>query len=117
LKDENALALIQSIVSDEVFVHIENCSDSWSAWKILKDLFDSQTEAKRVDLQLKLLQQKLVVGGDVMEYISRLKNIKQEIAKAGFAKIEDSLMVTILILGFPESYKHFLETLANVEII
>jgi hypothetical protein len=97
LKDENALALIQSTVSDEVFVHIENCIDSWSAWKILKDLFDSQTEAKRVDLQLNLLQQKLVVGGDVMEYISRLKNIKQEISKASFAKIEDSLMVTILI--------------------
>jgi hypothetical protein len=84
LKYENALALIQSTISDEVFVHIENCSDSWSAWKTLKDLFDSQTKAKRVDLQLKLLQQKLVVGGDVMEYISRLKNIKQDDCKGRF---------------------------------
>jgi hypothetical protein len=111
LKDEKALALIQSTVSDDVFVHIENCIDSWSAWKILKDLFDKKTQAKQVDLQLMLLQQKLVVGGDVMEYISRLKNIKQEISKVGFAKIEDSMMVTILISGFPDTYKNFLETL------
>jgi len=46
------------------------------------------------------LQENLVVGGDVMEYISRLKNIKQEISKVGFSKIENSMMVTILISGF-----------------
>ena len=67
MKDEKALALIHSIVSNEVFVHIENCSDSWSAWKTLKDLFDSQPEAKRVDLQLNLSQQKLTKGVDVIE--------------------------------------------------
>jgi hypothetical protein len=80
LKDENALALIQSIVSNEVFVHIENCSDSWSSWEILKYLFDLQIEDKRVNIQINLLQKKLIVGGDVMEYISGLKNIKQEIS-------------------------------------
>ena len=67
LKDEKALALIQSIVSNEVFGHIENCSDSWYAWKTRKDLFYSQPEATRVDLQLKLLQQKLTNRGVVME--------------------------------------------------
>ena len=107
LKDEKALALIHSTVSDDIYVHIENSSDAWSAWKTLKDLFDSQSEAKKIDLQLKLFQQKLSLGGDVMEYISRLKNIKQEISRAGFGKIEDSMMVTILIAGFPETYKHF----------
>jgi len=56
LKYENSLALIQSIISDEVFVHIENCIDSWSARKTLKYLFDSQNEAKRVDIKLNLLQ-------------------------------------------------------------
>ena len=46
-----------------------------------------------------------------MEYISILKNIKNEISRMGFGKIEDSMMVTILIAGLPETYKHFLETL------
>jgi hypothetical protein len=62
LKDEKALALTHSIVSNEVFIHIENCGDAWSTWKTLKNLFDSQLEVKRVDLQLKLLQQKLNEG-------------------------------------------------------
>ena len=47
-------------------------------------MFDSQLEAKRVDLQLKLLQQKLNVWEYVMEYISILKIIRQDITKAGF---------------------------------
>jgi hypothetical protein len=94
-----------------MYVHIENASDAWSAWKTFKDLFDTQPETKRVDLQLKLLQQKLTEGGDVLEYISRLKNIKQDISKAGFIVVDDNLMTMILIAGLSSSYKHFLETL------
>ena len=58
-----------------------------------------------------MLQQKLTEGGDVLEYLSRLKNIKQEIINAGFPTIDDSFMVTIVIVGLPSSYTHFLETL------
>jgi hypothetical protein len=80
-----------------MYIHIENALDAWYAWKILKDLFDTQPEIKRVDLQLKLLQQKLIDGGDVLEYISILKNIKLEISKVRFTKVDDSLMETILL--------------------
>ena len=31
LKDEKALALLRSSVSDEMFVHIENAKDAWNA--------------------------------------------------------------------------------------
>jgi hypothetical protein len=94
-----------------MYVHIENTTDAWSALKVFKDLFDTQPKSKKFDLQLKLLQQKLTEGGDVHEYISRLKNIKQEILNASFQAIDDSFMTTILIVGLPSSYTHFLETL------
>jgi hypothetical protein len=58
-----------------------------------------------------LLQHKLPEGGDVHEYISRLNNIKKEILNVDFQMVDDSLMTTILIVGFPSSYTHFLETL------
>jgi hypothetical protein len=111
VKNAKALALIKASVNDEMYVHIENMTDAWSALKVYKDLFDTQPESKKVDLQLKLLQQKLIEGGDVHEYISRLKNIKQEILNAGFQAVDDSFMTTILIDGLPSSYTHFLETL------
>jgi hypothetical protein len=56
IKNSKALALIKSLVNDEMYVHIENNIDAWSALKIFKDLFDTQPESKKVDLQLKLLQ-------------------------------------------------------------
>jgi hypothetical protein len=111
VKNAKALALIKSSVNDEMYVHIENTTDAWSALKVFKDLFDTQPESKKVDLQLKFLQQKLIEGGDVHEYISRLKNIKKEILNVGFQAVDDSFMTTILIVGFPSSCTHFLETL------
>jgi hypothetical protein len=53
----------------------------------------------------------LTEGSDVHEYISRLKNIKQEIINVGFQAVDDSFMTPILIAGLPSSYTHFLETL------
>ena len=84
---KKALALIHSTVSDDIFVHIENSSSAWSAWKTLKGLFDSESEDKKIYLQLKLFQQKMSSGGDVMEYISILKNIKQENSRAVLVKL------------------------------
>jgi hypothetical protein len=111
VKNAKVLSLIKSSVNDEMYVHIENTTDGWCTSKFLKDLFDTQPESKKFDIQLKLLQHKLIEGGDVHGYISRLKNIKQEILNVGFQAIDDSFMTTILIVGFPSSYTHFLETL------
>lgn len=86
---------------------IANATDAWSALRIFKDFFDTQLKSTKVDLQLKLLQQKFTEGGDILEYISRLKNIKQEIINVGFQAVDDSFMVTILIAGLPSSYTHF----------
>ena len=47
----------------------------------------------------------------LLEYISRLKNIKKEIVNVGFQAVDDSFMTTILIAGLPYSYTHFSEAL------
>ena len=111
VKNGKALALTKASVNNEMYIHIENSSDTWTALRTFKDLFDTQPESKKVDLQLKLLQQKLTEGGDVLEYISWLKNIKQEIINVGFQVVDESFLTTILIAVLPSSYTHFLETL------
>lgn len=87
----------------KMFIHIENANDAWNAWKIFKKMFDTQSESERVELHNKLLNQKLVEEGDVLEYISHLKNIRMELIKCGFKDVEESLMTSILISGLPSS--------------
>jgi hypothetical protein len=111
LKDEKTLVLLCSFVTEHMFVHIENSKDAWSAWNLLNKFFDTSVASQRVDLQMKFLKQRLVDNGDVLEYISIIKNIHLEIIKGGFSKLEDSFIVSIVINGLPPSYNHFLETL------
>ena len=59
VKNGKALALIKALVSNEMYIHIENYLDAWTSLQTFKYLFDTQPESKKVDLQLKLLQQKL----------------------------------------------------------
>jgi hypothetical protein len=94
-----------------MFVHIENSKDVWFAWNLLNNLFDTPVASHRVDLQMKLLKQRLAENGDVLEYISRIKNIHHEIIEGGFPKLEDSFLVSIVINDLSPSYKHFLEAL------
>jgi hypothetical protein len=94
---------------------LKNSKYAWFAWNLLKNLFDTHVAYHRVDLQMKLLKQRLADNGDVLEYISRIKNIHQEIIKGGFPKLEDSFLVSIVINGLPPSSKHFLETLQIID--
>ena len=64
---------------------------------------------------MKLLSQKLWNREDVLEYISRVKNIQLDIIKGGYGKLEDSFLISILINGLPESYRQFIETLQIVD--
>ena len=73
IKNAKALALIKSFVNDEMYVHIENATDAWSALKTFKDLFDTQPESKKVDLQLQFLQQKLTEGGEFLDISQDLR--------------------------------------------
>jgi hypothetical protein len=112
LRDENELALLRSSISKHMFVHIEN---SKMHGLLGINFFDTHDASQKVDLQMKLIKQRLVDNGDVLEYISRIKNIHQEIIKGGFPKLEDNFLVSIMINGLPQSYKHFLETLQIID--
>jgi hypothetical protein len=115
LKDEKALALLCSSVTEHLFVHIENSKDAWSSWNLFKKIFNTLVASHRFDLQMKLLKQILADNGDVLEYISRIENIHRKIIKGGFPKLENSFLVSIVINGLPQSYNHFLETLQIID--
>jgi hypothetical protein len=97
LEDEKALALLHPSVTKHMFVHMKNSKYAWFDWNLLNNLFDTHVAYHRVDQQMKLLKQILADNGDVLEYISRIKKIHQEIIKGGFPKPEDSFLVSIVI--------------------
>jgi hypothetical protein len=55
LRDEKALAFLQSFVNEHMFVHIKSSTNAWSTWNPFCKIFDTPTTSQRVDLQMKLL--------------------------------------------------------------
>jgi hypothetical protein len=88
LKDEKALAFLCSFVTEHMFVHIENSKDAWSTWNLFKKIFDTHVASHRFDLQMKFLKQRLEDNGDVLEYISRIKNIHQKSSRVVFLNLK-----------------------------
>ena len=77
VKNSKALGLIKPLVNNEIYFHIENASDAWTALHTFKYLFDTQPKSNKVDIQLKSPQQKLTEDGDVLDYISRHKTSRK----------------------------------------
>ena len=63
---------------------------------------------------MNLLSQRLNDYNDVLEYIFRVKNIHQDIIKGRYGKLEDSILISILINRLLESYKHCIEILQMI---
>ena len=42
IKNAKALTLITTLVNNEMYIHIENASDAWTALHTFKDIFDTQ---------------------------------------------------------------------------
>ena len=59
LQNEKVLALIHSSLSDHLCIHIKNTLPAWTVWEQFKKLFDTPPASQRIDLQMKLLSQKL----------------------------------------------------------
>jgi transposase InsO family protein len=99
-----ALSIICLSVSDAVIPHIETVTSPSLCWTILKNLYESDSTARKIVLRNQLNSLRLEDDGSVAEFIMKAQTMLNQLASIGVIIPNGELMTNILA-NLPESYE------------
>ena len=95
-KDIKAMRIILDVVKDHVILHISAKDHAHEMWSALNGLFESTNENREMELREKLKNIKMVKGEMCMTYLTRISQVRDELAVVGVVVIGPELVQTTL---------------------
>ena len=95
-KDIKAMRIILDAVKDHVIPHISGKDHAQEMWSALTRLFQSSNENRKMVLREKLKSIKMVKGEVVMTYLTRISQVRDELAAVGVVVPSAELVQTAL---------------------
>ena len=112
-KDAQAHALIALSVKRHIVPHIRSCSTSKQAWDTLASLYAVRNEARVAYLRKQLEDVYMAENESVDVYVTRIKDLKEQLANIDEI-ISNTSLVSTLLKGLPESFQSFATTIRLV---
>jgi len=105
-----------SLLSREVLTQVATCTYDAQLWKVLEDMYASQTRARIVNTRIALTTTQKG-NMTIAEYVGKMKTLADEMATAG-KPIDDEELVSYIITGLDLEYNPVISAvLARVEPI
>jgi hypothetical protein len=104
--EAKAKSLILDGIKDHVIPHLSGKNTAKDMWKSLSDLYQPKNENKVMVLRERLRSSKMAKGEGVVPYLTRLTQIRDELAAVG-EKTEDVELVRVALNGFSKSWDVF----------
>ena len=82
-KDIKAMRIILDVVKDHVIPHISVKDHAHEMWSALTGLFQSSNENRKMGLREKLKNIKMVKGEVCMTYLTKISQVRDELATVG----------------------------------
>jgi hypothetical protein len=89
-----------------VVPHLSGKAEAKDMWKALSDSYKNKNENRVIDLRKQLRGTKMAEGEGVIPYLTRITQIRDELAIVG-EKTEDLKLVCIALDGFTKSWDVF----------
>ena len=83
-------------IRDNIIPHIRNCKTSKDTWDKLKGLYGTSDSNRILFLKTKLLSIKMEVNGPITKYLSRIKDLQDNLGDIG-EKMSSTDLVTITL--------------------
>jgi hypothetical protein len=99
VKEAKAQRIILDGVKDHLIPHLVEKKTTQEMWDALKNLFEAKNENQKMALKDKLHDTKMGKGESVSSYLTRVAQVKDELAAVGEV-ISDSELVRIALKGF-----------------
>jgi hypothetical protein len=104
--EAKAKSLILDGIKDDVIPHLSGKNTAKDMWKTLSDLYQPKNENRLMVLCERLHSSKMAKGKGVVPYLTRLTQIRDELAAVA-EKIEDAELVHVALNGFSKSWDVF----------
>ncbi|MHB1946432.1 MAG: reverse transcriptase domain-containing protein, partial [Metallibacterium sp.] len=87
--------------------------DGNKAWGILNDLFEKKDKLRAASLRVELANIRLLEGGDMEAYLTKLTRVSQDLADAQGQPIDEQELISKLFVGLPKSYSSWIAAKAE----
>jgi hypothetical protein len=112
--EAKAKSLILDGIKDHVVPHLSGKVEAKDMWKALSDLYKNKNENRVMALRKQLRETKMAKGEAVIPYLTRITQIRDELAAVG-EKTEDPELVGIALDGFTKSWDVFVRVVVARE--
>ena len=109
--ETQAKVLIRMSVKENILPHIRNSKTSKDTWDKLKGLYETSESNRILFLKTKLLSIKMDVNETMNKYISRIKDLRDNLGDIG-EEVSSTDPVSITLKGILLDYKIFISSLA-----
>lgn len=113
LRDAEALSMITGTTVDSVLPHIQLAETTWEAWKILKDLYETNNTARIFTIQNQLFMMTMGEGESINDHLVKVKIQKNQLAAVG-QKV-DSNQLAMFVSKLPQKFNGLVTTLTAGE--
>jgi hypothetical protein len=107
---QKALTILCLAVGDEVIPHIGEEQDPAKVWRIIKALYETGGNARRLLLKSTIQSLKLEEGGSVADFLKEVRDISNQLV-AIRETMPDSMLVEHVLNALPESYETFVTSI------
>eukprot|EP00253_Pinus_taeda_P007771 PITA_07771 len=83
-------------------------------WKILKDLYQNNSDQRKLALKDKLRKIKCEKGDMISTYLNKLTTYRDELGSVGITKVDDD-MVSLALLSLPKSWHSYQDSVNGRE--
>jgi hypothetical protein len=116
VKEAKDQRLILDGVKDHLIPHLDEKKTTKEMWDALKKLYEANNENWKMALKDKLHDTKMSKGESVASYLTRVAQVKYELAAVGEV-ISDSKLVRIALKGFTKECEVFMKCVVGRENI
>ena len=111
-RETKAKVLLWMFVKDSIIPHIRDCKTSKEKWEVLKGLYETTNSNRILFLKTKLLSMKMEASENIVTYVSRIKDLCDQLNAIG-DKVSNTDMVTIILKGLIRNYQYFVSSLGG----
>jgi hypothetical protein len=110
IQKNKALTMIALSVRDHVIPYIANITEPDECWEVLKNLYASSANSRKLMLKRKLTNLRMEESSSMSDFLQHLKELINELAGVG-ERITDAEVVEHVLMALPESYEGLVNTL------